>query len=225
MAHSVPGLYLLKKAFSFSCASKKPCPLKEEGSDGFPCLKCTVACIDKDVWLHEGHTCTGSKCTQENIVDHTCKNGLARRTQHYGYEYNYSNRSNPLTKTKPLSSNRAIDMFTEILSPNFPDSKEPTQCIVNEYTAAEKSVGQGISPHTDNLCFGPVVMTVSLKGTCVMDFSLARSSTSLTLEPGDVLLLEEDARYAYKHGIKGVQYKDVDPNDPRRVSLTFRTLA
>jgi alkylated DNA repair dioxygenase AlkB len=221
MSFTVPGLAVLRGAFAKECSSEKPCILADNTTNIIPCLKCTLKYIDQDVWMHDGHTCTGSLCEGKNIISKDCPNGLSRRTQHYGFEYNYKNRSKPLTATRPFSSNLAVKLFAEILKDNFDNGELPTQCIINEY-----EVGQSISPHTDHPCFGPVIMTVTLAGSGVMEMSCKGKKTEfIRLEAGDIVLLEDEARTTYKHSISPIVTSDVPEDNPRRVSLTLRTIA
>jgi alkylated DNA repair dioxygenase AlkB len=211
------GLSIQRKNFLPSCSKDIPCFLRDTTKDNYPCIKCIVKYIDADKWLHNDHLCTGSTCGNKETLEE--KRGLSRRTQHYGYEYSYKKMSQPLKKTKALSSNLAIAVLAEILAPNFPEGKAPTQCIVNEYV-----IGQGIAPHIDNLCFGPTVITISLISSCTMEIS-SKNKQDFRLNSGDIVLLQDDSRYAYKHSIKNIKCSDCSDKDPRRVSVTFRTLS
>lgn len=215
----VPGLSIRKSAFKLEC--NPDCAIHHGGR--FPALKCALILIDDDKWMHEEHLCTSNICKDK--LPNKTKNGLPRRTQHYGFEYDYKNRGNPLSKTKSLNSNIAVQMFADILAPNFPDEEAPNQCIINEYRVEKGKIGQGISAHTDHRCFGEVIMTISLIGSCSMEIiSPDNKIIQYRLEPGDIVLLEGEARYKYKHAIKNMKYADVDPSDPRRISLTYRTV-
>lgn len=145
-------------------------------------------------------------------------NQLKRRTQHYGYIYDYRSRSLPKATT-PLSP--SLLKVAKLLP------FEPTQCIVNEYLR-----NQGISAHTDSRVFGPIIASVSLLAPCEMIFTSGSRVFTLTLMPRSLLILSGEAREDWKHEIKGnvkVSLPDGTiyhkPEDYRRVSLTFRTLA
>lgn len=241
MVDKIEGFYLLRNPFPLSCKKKLPCALRyslcmknikqtqhdaydnETSCLDFPCLKCTVKCIDTYEWLHNDHVCTSKSCTEETIVSPWTENkGLSRRTQHYGYQYIY-NAANRLSKAKPLNMNPAVIMFADILSPNF--DSDISQCIINEYTYK-----QGIAAHTDDKVFGPVIASISLISGCDMEMSRndlkesRKECYTVRLEPGDVVIMKGDARYKFTHRITPMKKRDLNPNDPRRVSLTFRTI-
>lgn len=220
MASHIEGLFIQRNAFIEKCSKKQPCFLKNISKDNYPCVRCIVKLIDADQWLHNDHICTDSTCNGKNITQNESKNGLSRRTQHYGYEYNHKSANVfPLKKTKKIKTNLAIQVLAEILAPNFPDGKAPTQCIVNEYTQ-----GQGIAPHTDNLCYGPIIATISLISSATMSM-ISKRKMDITLNSGDIVLLQDDARYCYKHTIGKMKQGNLNKEDPRRISVTFRTIA
>ena len=156
-------------------------------------------------------------------IDHQKWNeSLSRRTQHYGYEYNYRSR----TAAKPT---RAIEGPLYDLATSLQESEimTPTQCIINEYTQ-----NQNISAHIDALIFGPVVVSVSLLAPTLMLFTNGTEKFEIVLEPRSMVILTEDARYKWKHEIvKRQNFKLPDgtiytkPSNYRRISLTYRTLA
>lgn len=207
---SIPGLKILKQGIKLRCNKKFPCIVRNPDSEDPPCCRCCIKEIDSDKWIHNEHQCTTNLCTKETYLgpDDT-KNGLSRRTQHYGYLYNY--KSSKLIETRPLNSNKAIHYLADLVSPNFKD--EIAQCIVNEYTT-----GQGISPHIDSLIFGSIIITITLIGDSIMLMTKSEENVGITLNPGDIVLLTGEARKCWKHSIKNV-------TDPRRISVTFRTLA
>jgi alkylated DNA repair dioxygenase AlkB len=148
---------------------------------------------------------------------------LSRRVQHFGYRYNY--------KLRALSAeDRTTDLpeplrwlAEELVSMEY-FSKTPDQVIVNEYEP-----GQGISPHVDReTCFGPVVASLSLGSDAVLDFrSSAGQSGSLLLRARSMVVLSEDARYRWQHGIVGRKRDKIgglEFSRERRVSLTFRSV-
>jgi alkylated DNA repair dioxygenase AlkB len=218
MARDIRGLSVLKSAFRERCSQAGPCILADHSVAEHPCCDCIMQLLDRDEWLHDDHLCTGAACPGYGEPTDS-KAGLSRRTQHYNYEFNFKVRE-MLKKTKPFASNLAVDILAEILRPNFPNEMMPDQCIVNEY-----KVGQSIGGHIDKPCFGSVVMTVSLLGNCRMTFSRKnRASVTLDLGPGDIVLLEDEARYEYQHEIERILVRDVSRHDPRRVSITYRTV-
>src|SRR5271155_5034225 len=80
----------------------------------------------------------------EHIDSLTWSNTLKRRTQQYGHDYNYKNRSVYRTNMGPLPS--SFDGIIEKLLKEEKISSKPEQCIVNEYEP-----GQGIAKHTDSV--------------------------------------------------------------------------
>jgi len=96
------------------------------------------------------------------------------------------------------------------------------QMLVNEYAP-----GQGISPHRDYAPFGRTVVSLSLLSPCVMDFRHVATGRkeSLLLEPRSLLVLSDEARYDWEHGIaprKRDVWQGVRWDRGRRVSVTFR---
>lgn len=152
------------------------------------------------------------------------RDDLKRRVQHYGYRYDYTARTvdpsmylGPLPEwAQPLAARLVADGYM---------AAEPDQVIVNEYEP-----GQGINAHVDCVpCFGPVVCSLTLGSQCVMELTAVESGEveSLLLERGSLLVLSGDARYNWRHGIRGRKTDKVSEQvlaRGRRVSLTFRTV-
>jgi alkylated DNA repair dioxygenase AlkB len=94
--------------------------------------------------------------------------------------------------------------------------------LVNEYLP-----GQGIAPHRDYAPFGRTVVSLSLLSPCVMDFRHPRTGRkeSLLLEPRSLVVLSDEARYEWEHGI-APRKRDAWRGQPvergRRLSVTFR---
>jgi hypothetical protein len=99
------------------------------------------------------------------------------------------------------------------------------QMLVNEYLP-----GQGIAFHRDYEPYGRAVASLSLLAACVMDFRHRATDRRerLLLERRSLLVLSDEARYVWEHGIAG-RKKDVWQGVPvqrqRRLSVTFRTLS
>lgn len=154
---------------------------------------------------------------------------LKRRTQHYGYEYDYTNKGADLKSrvVDPLSTCQWIDGIATVISPLFPNEIKPDQCIVNEYTRE-----QGIAAHTDSPKFGPVIASISLGSPTNFIFELFGKPGKVVEVPArSLLLLTGPARYEWTHCIpQGKKTISVDnkrtskPFDYRRVSLTYRTV-
>ncbi len=147
---------------------------------------------------------------------------LKRRVQHYGYKYDYTaRRIDHSMRIGPLpewAQRIAAQLVERGLMPEMPD-----QLIVNEYLP-----GQGIAPHVDCVpCFTGTIISLSLGSACVMNFvnKQTKESIALLLEPRSLVVLKDDARYAWTHGIasrKTDEYQSRVIQRRRRVSLTFR---
>ena len=153
---------------------------------------------------------------------------LSRRVQHYGYKYDYSHRgiaaSAHLGPLPPWLETLGGEVASSAAEPGCRIDRFD-QAIVNEYEP-----GQGIAPHIDRDCFGPVVATVSLSSDVVMDFiGPDGESVPFMLRRRSLLILTGDARDLWGHGIakrKSDQYPKNGPRKERerRVSITFRTV-
>ena len=157
---------------------------------------------------------------------------LSRRVMHFGYKYDYTSRSldetariGPLPEWLARLSHTVREVASEEAKQQLDPDRPFEQAIINEY-----SPGQGIAPHIDRDCFGPVVATVSLGSAVNMDF--CRESTGdkhvQRLEPRSLVLLHGDARHKWRHGIAKRQtdtWNGQRTKRQRRVSITFRTIA
>ncbi|KAF0977821.1 hypothetical protein FDP41_003143 [Naegleria fowleri] len=195
---------------------------------------------------------TETKLMKE-IDEREWRSDLTRRTQHYGYAYNYSSRnvnnSNNQTSAPPIP-----EVFKELLkdiqavASEQIKSLEFKQVIVNEY----KGTSQGISKHVDQcIDFGPVILILSLGDDCVMRFhklervieeelvskSVKRKEVSPSivvdklLPRRSLIILSKDARYQFQHEIPKTKTFKVKntvvktrTESYRRVSVTFRSL-
>lgn len=149
---------------------------------------------------------------------------LKRRVQHYGYKYDY--------KARMVDNNAYLGPLPDWLSslskklhdngifPSVPD-----QVIVNEYLP-----GQGISAHIDCVpCFANTISSLSLRSSCIMDFSNPQTSEkkSIALEERSLIVLSGPARYEWQHAIPARKSDIIDgikTERARRVSLTFRNV-
>lgn len=147
---------------------------------------------------------------------------LKRRVQHYGYRYDYKKKlvdsSMKLGELPSWAQGLAHQLRNDGLIEDLPD-----QLIVNEYKP-----GQGIAAHIDcKPCFSSTIISLSLGSTCMMDFfhSQTEKQMSLLLQPCSLLVLQGEARYQWKHGIRA-RRSDTDRSIRLlrlvRVSLTFR---
>lgn len=157
---------------------------------------------------------------------------LSRRVMYLGYKYDYTSRRldetariGPLPEWLALLSNMVREAASEeakqLLDPHRPFE----QAIINEYLS-----GQGIAPHIDRDCFGPVVATVSLGSAVDMDFCCDSTGGEYVqrLVPRSLVLLHGDARFRWRHGIAKRHSDTLNgqrTKRQRRVSITFRTIA
>lgn len=149
---------------------------------------------------------------------------LKRRVQHYGFRYDY--RARRVTNESYLGPlPNWLSAFAERLVKDGIFQVRPDQVIINEYLP-----GQGIAPHVDcEPCFGETIVSLSLGSTCLMEFSHIHSAHSFTqvLAPRGLLVLNDDSRFNWTHGIAARKSDVIDGKKiprGRRVSLTFRTV-
>lgn len=154
---------------------------------------------------------------------------LKRRTQQYGYLYNYAakgSNSNIIAPTTPLSG-PLVEISRYLASTGLLNGKVPEQCIINEYTRK-----QGIAKHIDSPVFGPTIISISLGDPTIMTFSRENYKIPVVCNPGSLLVMTGESRYQWTHEISSnltLVYPDgrrkIKPENYRRISLTFRTLA
>lgn len=147
---------------------------------------------------------------------------LKRRTQHYGYRYDYKARrldeSMYLGNLTGWTRNLAVRLREDGYVSAIPD-----QVIVNEYEA-----GQGIAPHVDCVpCFDDTIISISLGSPCQMIFEklTTKAKAPIWLEAGSLVVMKGESRYGWKHGIPARKSDIIDGERimrGRRVSLTFR---
>ena len=133
---------------------------------------------------------------------------LKRKTQQYGFKYNYETRTIVRTIDIP-------QWLSGIRDEVFP---EANQVIVNHYLP-----GQGISAHTDDKKFGDKIVIISLKSGCYMEFG---DGSRQYLHPRSCLTMEGDMRWKTTHRIESRKRDKVDNKwicRKERISLTFRT--
>ena len=147
---------------------------------------------------------------------------LKRRVQHYGFMYDYKarkvNHTMHVGALPPWLQELAEKLQTDGHMPKVAD-----QVIVNEYEP-----GQGISSHVDcEPCFEKTVVSLSLGSDCVMDFTnkLDKTKMSVWLARRSIIVLSDEARYMWLHGIAPRKSDEWDGHNyyrQRRISLTFR---
>ena len=145
---------------------------------------------------------------------------LSRRTQHYGYKYNYKSRS--------ITDDDYLGDFPEWLSTlidyvmdNANLKRRPDQVIINEYTP-----GQGISPHIDaKHLFDDHICSLSLSSDVIIIFSRYQEKKDIHLKRCSFLEMEGIARYRWCHRIvsrKSDKINVVKQMRNTRYSITFR---
>jgi alkylated DNA repair dioxygenase AlkB len=148
---------------------------------------------------------------------------LKRRVQHYGYKYDYKKRS--LDHSMYLGS---IPQWTNFVAERIVEKgfmkNLPDQVIVNEYLP-----GQGISDHIDcEPCFEDTIISLSLGSPCIMNFKNKddkRDKHDILLEPRSLVVITDDARYNWTHGIPAREKDKWLGNTiyrKTRISLTYR---
>lgn len=138
-----------------------------------------------------------------------------RRRQLYGYSYGRG--QSPPPPIPSWGMELAARMFADAISERLFD-----QMLVNEYMP-----GQGIAMHLDYEPFDRTVVSLSLLSACVMDFRRVTDShrESLLLDRRSLLVLCDEARYRWEHGIarrKSDRWLGIVLRRTRRVSVTFR---
>ena len=152
-----------------------------------------------------------------NINKEKWDHSLPRRTQHYGYRYDY--RSKSLDIASPIPE--WIKPITDKMIEQKLIEKEPDQIIINEYTP-----GQGIHAHTDRIdIFGDIIVSLSLGSGCSFIFTKPYKEYAMYLLPHTLIIMEDDSRYKWRHEIPSRKTDYV--NDQRikrsiRISITFR---
>ena len=167
-----------------------------------------------------------------HIDDSEWLTDLSRRVMHFGYKYDYTSRR--LDETARIGSlpewlaqlSNTVREAASTEAKQLLDSHRPfEQAIINEYLP-----GQGIAPHIDRDCFGPLVATVSLGSAVNMDFCCDSTGDEYVqrLAPRSLVVLYGDARFKWRHGI-AKRHSDTwngqKTKRQRRVSITFRTIA
>ncbi|XP_077234781.1 RNA-binding (RRM/RBD/RNP motifs) family protein [Tasmannia lanceolata] len=173
-----------------------------------------------------------------------------RRVQHYGYEFLYETRNVNTKQFLGELPSFAVPVLKKISLFSNVDGAENN--ILDQLTVNEYPPGVGLSPHIDtHSAFGGMIFSLSLAGSCVMEFRkythgvwLPLSATNscmkgensghcsnfirkaIFLPPRSMLLLSGEARYAWHHYITHHKVDIVGgraiKRGSRRVSFTFR---
>jgi len=163
------------------------------------------------------------KLLLKNIDNNQWLLNLKRKVQHYGYKYDYKTRS--LDNLSYIGSLPDwMDFLIYRLNEHDIIDFIPDQAIVNEYIS-----NQGISPHIDcEPCFGEPIISISLSGSCIMNFELMPNSKRkipVFLERRSLIIMKAESRSKWYHSIP-VRLTDIFNGEvykrSRRVSVTFR---
>ena len=155
------------------------------------------------------------------------RSDLSRRTQHYGWRYDYRNPKRVITPDMYLGqlppwldaiAQRILEqaVHPETGAPLF--SHKPEQAIINEYVGS-----QGISEHSDAPGFGPAIATVSLISEWDMLFAprYRGTTTAVAMPVGSCITMTGPSRATWTHQIPRDRGR---APSARRLSLTFRTI-
>jgi alkylated DNA repair dioxygenase AlkB len=146
---------------------------------------------------------------------------LKRRTQQYGYIYDYSSKGSSGSSKKAEPIPEAFRVIVERMSDKSL-LHDPDQVIVNEYQP-----GQGIGAHIDHKTkFEDNIGSLSLLTPVTMEFTKDSKKVRLLLPRRSLLLMRREARYDWSHGISPVKTDPLTKQArKRRVSLTFRKMS
>jgi alkylated DNA repair dioxygenase AlkB len=152
---------------------------------------------------------------------------LKRKTQQYGYHYNYNT---PHTRPYKIEDGKLPSWLSVLVDrlvekKIFDEKNRPDQVIINHY---DPSVPDGINSHIDNLeFFGPVIASVTLNSGTVMDFKGKDVKKSIYLHRKSLLVLQGDYRDKIAHGIaarKSDNINGIKKARGVRISITFRKM-
>lgn len=135
-----------------------------------------------------------------------------RHVANYGFRYDYTN-SKPGEPVKPIPE--VFSRLLELVPQEIPREKL-NQCIVNRYLA-----GQGIGAHIDHPSYGDMIVCFTFESGGTMIFTREKERKDLYVEPRSVYIMTGEARYQWKHEMRGWKK---DGKIPRGVrwSVTFR---
>lgn len=157
----------------------------------------------------------------KNILNSEWDTSISRRTQQYGYKYNYKSRDIKLRDylgSFPEWLDKLVDYLVDKTS-----ISRPTQVIINEYEP-----GQGIAPHIDSEIFDDHICSLSLNDGIIMDFQDRYNTYHIHLKNRSLLEMTNEARYLFTHSIASRKTDIINGMRVRRnvrYSITFRRLA
>ena len=142
--------------------------------------------------------------------------------EHYGYNYN-KYKSSKINYIDELP-NVYHKYISKILNDKY-ISEKPDKIIINRYLP-----GEGMSEHIDKPnIFKNKIYSLSLGSGCTMIFENKDNNEikNIYIPPKTLLIMEDDARYKYKHSIESIKYDIINNNEIKRktrYSITFRNM-
>ena len=163
-----------------------------------------------------------SEGTQETLIPLT-KSLKSRKVLHFGYKYDYIKKT-IYEKADPMPP--IIEQLLDYIPMSEGANAYFNQCIINQYLP-----GQGITPHIDRTSYGSTIACFTFgKSGREMHFSRSgRNSIKLYTTPGSLYIMQGDARYMWKHSMKG-RLHDMDSFGKQKIlrkkcfSVTFRNV-
>lgn len=145
---------------------------------------------------------------------------LKRRTQHYGYVYDYASRQAPLRAADLPAWQTAVQERICAATDRPPFE----QMIVNEYTP-----GQGIAAHIDSIdAFGDTICSLSMGSAVMIVFARgSAANVELYLQPRTLVIMQGESRYKWTHHIPARKSDTVNGERKlrtTRLSLTYRCM-
>lgn len=140
-------------------------------------------------------------------------NKAGRRICQYGYKYDYLTKT--CIKTDPIPQ-----FYFDIINPVLDEQK--IECKFNQVLINEYQPGQGIAPHMDANIFGDIIVCLTINSGAIIKFEYREDEFEFYMDNGDVYIMQDDARYLYKHS-QPARKKDKGYG-PRgvRYSITYR---
>lgn len=154
----------------------------------------------------------------------------SRKTQHFGYKYDYKSR-----KIISVDEEKSIPEFliplqtllTEqcqslnLVGESYTFNQSFNQCIINNY-----ETGQGISKHIDLPAFGGVIGCFTFGSGAVMSFRRGGTEVfNIYVRPNSLYIMSGESRYIWTHEMPSRKSDMVGGTKifrDRRVSVTFR---
>ena len=149
----------------------------------------------------------------------------SRKTQHFGYKYDYKSRKIISDEKEKIIPDFLIPLQTFLTEQcqalSLIDvSYTFNQCIINNYEP-----GQGISKHIDLPSFGGVIGCFTFGSGAMMTFRRVNEVFNIYVRPNSLYIMSGDSRHIWTHEMpsrKSDVVDDVKILRDRRVSVTFR---